>query len=308
MRFLKHKLTLSNMACLLLGLITATGAAAGPSASLRLSVLCDDKAASDAFATEHGVSIFIELANGHHWLLDTGTTDIYLENAQRMGISLDNLTGIAISHGHDDHTGGLTFYPRLKGEPPVYGHPYIWHKQYGIKKGAPVRICGMPYLARKYAHAAFKPLNNVTQLDEGLYFFTDIPREPGSYQPIQGKFFNEDGTGPCPIIDDATLVAKTPKGLVVLFGCAHAGYINILKAIQREFPNEKVLSVVGGLHLKSASPEVLDKAIAFTDTVKAEGFTFYGGHCTGDNAIAHFQKRYGKKGVKPLGAGRVITY
>lgn len=296
------------MAGLLSSLITASGAAADPPATLRLSVLCDDKAASDEFATEHGVSIFIELANGHHWLLDTGTTDIYLENAQRMGISLDNLTGVAISHGHDDHTGGLTFYPRLKGEPPVFGHPYIWHKQYGIEKGAPVRICGMPYPARQYAHAAFKPLNNVTPLDEGLYFFTDIPREPGSYQPIQGKYFNEDGTGPCPIIDDATLVAQTPKGLVVLFGCAHAGYINILKAIQREFPTEKVLSVVGGLHLQSASPAVLDKAIAFTDTVKAEGFTFYGGHCTGGNAIAHFQKRYGEKGVKPLGAGRVIAY
>lgn len=277
-------------------------------AGLTLKVLCDDVAASDDYLTEHGLSILAELPNGHRWLIDTGTTDIYLQNAQQMGANLDDLAGIAITHGHDDHTGGLTFYPRLKGSPPVYGHPYIWHKQYGVKKGKPVRICGMPYLARKYADPAFKPVNHVARLDTGFYFFTDIPREPGSYTPTHGKFFNEDGTGPCPIIDDASLVAQTPKGLVVIFGCGHAGYINILKAVKKEFPQDKIRSVVGGLHLKSADDKVLAKAVAYTDKVKAKDFTFYGGHCTGDNAIAFFKEKYGEAAVKPLGAGTVIHY
>ena len=288
--------------------ILVSGAMGATPSGLTLSILCDDTATSTAFSTEHGVSIFLELPNGHQWLMDTGTTDIYQKNAETMGISLDHLSGIAISHGHDDHTGGLSFYPRMAGAPPVYGHPYIWHKQFGIKKNAPVRICGMPYLARKYAQAAFKPVNGITQLDEGLYFFTDIPRETGSYQPIQGKFFNEDGTGPCPMIDDATLVAQTPQGLVVIFGCAHAGYINILKTIMKKFPSEKILSVVGGLHLKSASPKVLERAIAYTNRVKADDFTFYGGHCTGTTAISYFQKIYGPQAVNPLGAGTVIHY
>jgi 7,8-dihydropterin-6-yl-methyl-4-(beta-D-ribofuranosyl)aminobenzene 5'-phosphate synthase len=225
-----------------------------------------------------------------------------------MDISLDNLTGIAISHGHDDHTGGLTFYPRLKGKPPVYGHPYIWHKQYGIKKGKPVRICGMPYLARQYADPVFQPRNYVSQLDEDMYFFTDIPREPGSYAPTQGKFQNEDGTGPCPIIDDATIAVRTPQGIVAIFGCGHAGYINILKAIHKKFPNDKLLAVVGGLHLKSADDVVLAKAVAYTDTIKANDFSFYGGHCTGNNAIKYFTEAYGDKVVRPLGSGCVIEF
>ncbi|MCG8470400.1 MAG: MBL fold metallo-hydrolase [Desulfobacterales bacterium] len=274
----------------------------------QLTVLCDDTAVSDQFAKEHGVSILIEMPNGHRWLMDTGTTDVFLTNAKALGVSLDGLSGITISHGHDDHTGGLTFYPRLNGKPPVYGHPYIWHKQFGIKKNAPVRICGMPYLARKYVAESFKPLNNTVKLDENLYFFTDVPRAEGSYQPIQGKFFNEDGTGPCPIIDDATMVIKTSKGLVIIFGCGHAGYINILNTIHKKFPNDKVLSVVGGLHLKKASESVLAKAVAITEELKAPGFTFYGGHCTGKNAIAYFKKVYGETVVKPLGAGKIITY
>lgn len=307
MKKIVHQLWIFVASCLLTMAMAGSGFA-GDNGKLKFSVLCDDTAVSDTFITEHGVSIFIELPNGHHWLLDTGTTDIYMQNAKLMNISLDNLTGIAISHGHDDHTGGLTFYPRLKGKPPVYGHPYIWHKQYGVKTGQPVRICGMPYLARKYTDPVFVPRNGVSQLDENMYFFTDIPREPGSYTPTHGKFQNEDGTGPCPIIDDATIAIRTPRGIVAVFGCGHAGYINILKEIRKKFPNEKLLSVIGGLHLKSADDAVLAKAVAYTDTIKAKKFTFYGGHCTGANAIKYFKNAYGDKVVKPLGAGSVIEF
>jgi len=281
---------------------------ASDSSKVRLSVLVDDTVASDKYLTEHGVSILVELTNGHRWLMDAGTTDIFLLNARRMGISLDDLTGIAISHGHEDHTGGLSFYPRLIGAPPVYGHPYIWHKQYQVRKGEPVRVLDMPHMARKYADPVFQPLNHTVRVDEDLFFFTDIPRAPGSYVPVEGKYFNEDGTGPCPIMDDATLVVKTPRGLVAIFGCAHAGYINILKAVRKEFPNDRLLSVVGGLHLSSASEEVLTEAVAYTDSIKAEGFTFYGGHCTGSETIRHFREKYGDKVVMPMGAGRVIEY
>ncbi len=285
----------------------STGAA-GSTSRVKLSVLVDDTVSSDRYLAEHGVSILIELPSGHRWLMDTGTTDVFLLNAERMGVSLDGLAGIAITHGHDDHTGGLAFYPRLEGAPPVYGHPYIWAKQYEIAKGEPLRICGMPYLARRHASPAFKPVNNVVKLDEDLFFVTDIQREPGSHAPIGGKFFNEDGTGPAPILDDATLVVRTPRGLVAVFGCGHAGYVNTLKAIRKEFPNEKLLSVVGGLHLKGASEKVLTEAVAYTSSFKAEGLTFYGGHCTGGDTIKYFKSKFGDDAVKPMGSGRVIEY
>jgi 7,8-dihydropterin-6-yl-methyl-4-(beta-D-ribofuranosyl)aminobenzene 5'-phosphate synthase len=275
---------------------------------LTISVLCDDTVMSDQYVTEHGVSILVELPNGHRWLADTGTTDIYLENARRMGANLDNLTGITISHGHDDHTGGLIFYPRLKGKPPIYGHPFIWHKSYQIKTGEPVRVTGMPYLARKYADPAFHPVNNTVKLDDNFYFFTDVPHLPGSFAPIKGNFFNEDGTGPVTLSDDATVVIKTPRGLVAIFGCGHAGYTNILTAIRKEFPKEKLLAVIGGLHLMNASEKVLAEAVAITNSFKADDFSFYGGHCTGDNAIKYFRAKFGEKAVRPMGSGRVITF
>jgi len=275
---------------------------------MKLTILCDDTVASDRCLAEHGLSILVEPPNGHRWLLDTGTTDIYLRNAHRMGVSLDGLDGIVISHGHEDHTGGLAFCSRLQGNPPVYGHPYIWHKQYEVTEGNPVRVLGMSDLSRKYAAPLFRPLNGAAMLEDDLYFFTDIPREPGGYAPTEGKFFNEDGTGPCPIIDDATLVARTPRGLVAMFGCAHAGYVNILKAVRAAFPGERLLSAVGGLHLGSANDQVLAEAVASTGAFKADRFTFYGGHCTGGRTIAYFRETFGNDAVKPLGAGRVIQF
>lgn len=294
-------------ACILPVAIICTASAA-ETGMLKLSVLCDDKASSDKFLPEHGVSVLVELPNGHRWLFDTGATDAFLQNAGRMGISLDNLTGIAISHGHYDHTGGLIFYPRLKGSPPIFGHPYIWHKQYEVKPGAPTKVVGMPDMARRYAGQAFKPVRNVTKLDDELYFFTDVPREAGSYSPVLDKFFNEDGTGQCPIIDDATLVVKTPQGLIAIFGCAHAGYVNILKAIETQFPQDKFLAVIGGLHLKEADDKVLEQAFAETEKVKGKDFSFLCSHCTGANTIQYFQKKYGDKIVKPLGAGSVLEF
>jgi 7,8-dihydropterin-6-yl-methyl-4-(beta-D-ribofuranosyl)aminobenzene 5'-phosphate synthase len=275
---------------------------------VKISVLCDDEAVSDKYLTEHGVSILVELANGHRWLFDTGSTDIYLQNAKIMGANLDDLSGIAISHGHEDHSGGLIFYSLLKGKPPIYGHPYIWHPEYDIVKDQPVRVIGMPTRARKLAWPSFKPVNNVTKLDENLYFFTDVPREPGSYVPTHGKFFNADGTGACPIIDDATLVVKTPKGIVALFGCGHAGYTNILKAIQKEFPNDKLLAAIGGLHLKGADEKALSQAVEFTDKVKARDFVFCGSHCTGKKTIELFTKHFGDKVVKKAGSGTVLEF
>lgn len=274
----------------------------------RLSILCDDTASSEEYLAEHGLSILVELRNGRRWLMDTGTTDVFLLNARRMGILLDDLAGIVISHGHDDHTGGLAFYPRIGGSPPVYGHPYIWHKQYEVKDGEPVRVLGMPYHARRHADPVFRPVNGTVKLDEDLYLFTDVRREPGSHAPVGGKFFNEDGTGPCPILDDATLAMRTSRGLVAVFGCAHAGYVNILKAIRGAFPGERLLAVAGGLHLSGAEESVLAEAVAYTDSFRDGEVTFYGGHCTGAEALRRFRETYGDGAVKPLGAGRVIEF
>ena len=44
---------------------------------------------------------------GQKILFDTGFSDLFLKNAQILGIDLTALDAIVFSHGHDDHMGGL---------------------------------------------------------------------------------------------------------------------------------------------------------------------------------------------------------
>lgn len=275
---------------------------------LRITVLMDDTVMSDGVVCEHGVSVLMELLNGHRWLMDMGTTDLFMENAKRLGVDLAGLNGITITHGHDDHTGGLAFYGRLGSEPPVYGHPYIWHKSYQFRPNQPVRVTGIPYQARKCLAPHFHPVNHTVKLDDGFYMMTDIPRKPGSFEPIGGNFFNEDATGPVPLIDDASMAIRTSHGIVVVVGCAHAGYTNILEAVAREFPDDKVCAVIGGVHLQNADEDVLSQAVAVTKQVGTPDFVFYGGHCSGRNALDYFRQALGDDAVAPLGAGHVIEF
>ena len=55
---------------------------------------------------EHGLSLYIE-ENGKKYLFDTGQSGVFLKNAKELGVNLENLDGIILSHGHYDHCGGL---------------------------------------------------------------------------------------------------------------------------------------------------------------------------------------------------------
>ena len=166
----------------------------------------------------------------------------------------------------------------------------------------------MPYLARRDAAPSFHPVNGMARLDDDLYFFTDIPRAPGSFAPVAGNFFNEDGTGPVPLIDDASLVVRTPRGMVVIVGCGHAGYTNIIAAIHEAFPQDRLLAVIGGLHLLNAPENVLADAIDCTKRIMADGFFFCCGHCTGENVLRYFGETLGEHAVRSMGAGRSLVF
>lgn len=72
---------------------------------MRITVLCNDKAI-EGFECEHGVSFFVEM-NGKNYLFDTGSTDVAVKNARKLGLNLSRIELIVISHGHYDHLGGL---------------------------------------------------------------------------------------------------------------------------------------------------------------------------------------------------------
>lgn len=92
---------------------------------MKLTVLVDNHTSIDHYYLgEPGLCYYIEDEDSR-FLLDTGYSDIYIENARRLGIDLSDIDTIVLSHGHNDHTGGLPAYfehfdnPGLK----IIAHP-----------------------------------------------------------------------------------------------------------------------------------------------------------------------------------------
>ena len=75
---------------------------------MRLTILADNNTLIDAYYLgEPGLSILVEEEN-NKILFDLGYSDVFMKNAYKMGIDLREVNRIVLSHGHLDHTWGLT--------------------------------------------------------------------------------------------------------------------------------------------------------------------------------------------------------
>ena len=75
---------------------------------------------------EPALSFYIE-DNNKRFLFDVGYSDIFIKNAKKMDIDLNNLDGIIISHGHDDHTRGLKYLSNNNIN--IYSNPLTFNKK-----------------------------------------------------------------------------------------------------------------------------------------------------------------------------------
>lgn len=139
---------------------------------MKLVVLADNNTYIDQYyLAEPALSIYIE--NGDKkYLFDTGYSDVYLKNAERLGIELESLDAVIISHGHNDHTGGLAFYPKKQKKPLLIAHPGIMEakKADGLCISLPVSEA---YLQERFI---FKLTKEPLWLDDQLVFLGEIPR------------------------------------------------------------------------------------------------------------------------------------
>lgn len=71
---------------------------------IRLVVLSDNRPGQSGLDTEHGLSTYMEGPSGR-FLLDTGASDLFARNAEKLGIDLRKVDYCLISHGHHDHIG-----------------------------------------------------------------------------------------------------------------------------------------------------------------------------------------------------------
>lgn len=176
-----------------------------------------------------------------------------LSNMSRLGIDPKKVDIIVISHIHGDHVGGLAGFLKKYSKVTVY-----------LPKSFPESIKST---VRK-SGAKLIEVGGPLRICRGVYSTGEL-----------GTWLKEQ-----------SLVVDTPKGLVVVTGCAHPGVVNIVKEAKKQL-GESIYLVLGGFHLSGASSGQINGII---DGFKREGVKMVAPcHCSGDRARELFKKAYG---------------
>jgi 7,8-dihydropterin-6-yl-methyl-4-(beta-D-ribofuranosyl)aminobenzene 5'-phosphate synthase len=86
---------------------------------------------------------------------------------------------------------------------------------------------------------------------------------------------------------------KTPDGLVILLGCAHAGLANILDHIIGRTGENRIHALIGGTHLGFFSDERLERTI---DALRNYDIHMLAvSHCTGQRPAARLAAEFGER-------------
>ena len=256
---------------------------------MKISIL-NDNVAGRRCRAEHGLSYLIEA--DRRVLFDTGSSDLIAWNAQVMGIDLPKIETIVLSHGHDDHTGGLMLFQ---------GQHLICHPDTFLKR---TRKSNHTNLGIKWSEEEIRnrfdlsPSREPVRLSEQLFFLGEIPRLT-DFESRKTAFAKEDGTDDF-IMDDSGLAIITPKGLVVVSGCAHSGICNLTAQAIKVTGMEKVHMVIGGFHLQNDDP-ITRKTIEWLQSNNVE--QVIPSHCTGFEAQAAIYRSFH---FSPLKSGNVI--
>ena len=101
---------------------------------MRWTVLSDNRSSDSRLFTEHGLSILLE-AEQHRILLDTGASDVFIQNAELLGVNLSDVDYVFISHGHSDHAGGLRYFLKQNQKAKIIVSPDAMSGKFFSKRG-----------------------------------------------------------------------------------------------------------------------------------------------------------------------------
>ncbi|QQS29471.1 MAG: MBL fold metallo-hydrolase [Sphingobacteriales bacterium] len=191
--------------------------------SVFFTPLIDWHAESADLKTEAGVSYLIKAGN-RTILFDLGYNpdeqepSPLMHNMQKLGVSIDDIDMIFISHNHFDHVGGIKW---MKNNTFSLGNTQI---ELGNKRiFTPI---DMTYPGQQPINTQIPQL-----LDSGIATIGAIPAEL-----IIGR-----------IEEQALAINIKDKGILLIVGCSHQTIPKIIKRTKDIF-SEPIYAIVGGLH------------------------------------------------------------
>jgi 7,8-dihydropterin-6-yl-methyl-4-(beta-D-ribofuranosyl)aminobenzene 5'-phosphate synthase len=261
----------------------------------RITILCENLVGRLVGLGEHGFSAFIETDQGNY-LFDTGSGRSIVPNSLTLNKDLKSVKNIFLSHGHYDHTGGLSEVLKLKGKVNVHAHPHVFLDRIAVlrEEGKEIkRFIGIRYKKRylESLGADFVFNTDFIEVEKGFFLTGEVPRQTTFEKPDPRLFSERDGkTTHDLFLDDQSLILDTDKGMVLILGCAHSGMINIIHHVVNKMGKGKFYAILGGTHLDFLTPEQLEGSIRSLKKMDIEKIGV--SHCTGMRAAFRLHQEF----------------
>src|SRR5262244_1230905 len=199
---------------------------------------------------EWGFAGLVE-GDGHRVLVDTGAhPDTVLQNARELNIDLSNVQEVVLTHNHADHTTGLLSLRRelMKKNPAAISVVHVAKGIFYSRPSPDGEGNKMIAIRAQYEETGGKLIEHegAVELFPGAWLTGPVPRKfPERNWSGKGKVQTPQGLVEDTIPEDQSLVLYTPRGVVVVTGCGHAGIVNILTYASQQFPGQPVDAIVG---------------------------------------------------------------
>lgn len=211
---------------------------------------------------EWGFSALVEI-DGPRVLVDTGERPgTVLQNSLELGLDLSDVEEVILTHSHWDHVTGLLTLRRelMKANPQALSVAIVPEGIFSSRPSPSGESNPMVTIRGEYEATGgrFVVHPSGAEISPSLWFTGPIPRIYDEHNwSGSGKVRTPSGLTEDNVPEDSSLVLDTPKGLVVLTGCAHAGIVNILTFVASHYDRKPIYGIVGGIHLFDADDQVV---------------------------------------------------
>jgi len=256
----------------------------------------------DHLIAEPGFSALVRVEkNGRErtLLFDTGVSPTgMVENMRRLGLSLQDVEVIVLSHGHWDHVTGMEGVAQTLGRAglPVMIHPEFWSRRRIRFPGLePAELPSTSRAALEGAGFEIVDERHPSFLLDGSVLITgEVDRTTEFETGFDGHdAFRDGGWQPDPLIldDQALVLCLQERGLVVLSGCGHAGIVNTVRYAQKVTGERRIAAIIGGFHLSGPMFEpIVGPTVRALDELAPA--LLVPAHCTGWRAVHQLAARF----------------
>lgn len=273
---------------------------------MKITALVENTSLHDEVGKEHGLSVHIEMG-GQSLLLDVGCGDLFLANAEVLGVPVDQVDFLVLSHAHSDHGGGIQTFLNHNSTAKVYVSPEAFEKYYSIKQDEEPEDIGLdPSLAHE---PRVVQVSGDYQVSPGVMICSEITTEYARPTTNHGLMVLK---GDELVADDfrhEQYLLVEDQGKTVLFsGCSHNGIMNIIESAKAKLGRYPDV-VVGGFHLSnpywetSEEPSTVESIGLHLKEIDAKYYTC---HCTGLVAYEQLKTVLGDQ-LEYLAGGQTIV-